>query len=97
MRVAVNIVLEVGERQSLKRLSRSRSTSVRLAERSTIVLLAAEGKPHGEIAEELGISRPKAWRWRDRYHSFCLSGIVKDAARKGRKKTFSLRTVKQVK
>jgi hypothetical protein len=60
MRVAVNNVLEAGERQSLKRLSRSRSTSVRLAARSTIVLLAAEGKTNGEIAEELGITRQRS-------------------------------------
>ncbi|MEW8075468.1 MAG: IS630 family transposase, partial [Candidatus Sedimenticola endophacoides] len=60
MRVAVSIELKGEERQLLERLSRSRSTSVRLTERSRIVLLAAQKKTNGEIAEELEISRQKA-------------------------------------
>jgi transposase len=96
MRVAVNIELEAKERQRLQRLSQSRSTSVRLAERSRIVLLASEGKTNGEIAEQLGISRQKAGRWRDRYHELGLAGIEKDAPRPGRKKKVSARKVNQV-
>lgn len=96
MRVAAQIVLEPAERQRLKRLARSRSTSVRLAERAKIVLLAAEGKENGEIAETLGISRQKAGRWRKRYHELGLAGIEKDAPRPGRKKTISKRTVNKV-
>ena len=97
MRVAVNIVLDAKQRQSLERLSRSRATPVRLAERSKIVLLlAAEGKTNGEIAEELGITRQKAGRWRDRYHDFGLAGIEKDAPRPGRKKQIPQRKVKEV-
>ena len=96
MRVAVEITLEKKERDDLKRLSRSRSTSVRLAERSKIVLLAAQGKNNGEIAETLGISRQKAGRWRDRYHRLGMAGIEKDAPRPGRKKAISTRTVNRV-
>jgi transposase len=96
MRVAVNIVLNADEHQLLKKLSRSRSTSVRLAERSRIVLLASAKKSNGEIAEELGISRQKAGRWRDRYHQYGLAGIEKDAPRPGRKKKISSRKVNKV-
>lgn len=96
MRVAVKLVLEEKEHQSLKRLSRSRSTSVRLAERSKIVLLAAQGLTNGEIAESLGITRQKVGRWRTRYHQFGFLGIEKDAPRPGRKKTISARTVNKV-
>jgi transposase len=96
MRVAAAIVLETKEREALERLSRSRSTPVRLAERSKIVLLAAQGKTNGEIAEELGITRQKVGRWRDRYHQFGLAGIEKDAPRPGRKQKISPRRVKQV-
>lgn len=96
MRVAVNIELNDEEHQLLKRLSRSRSTSVRLAERSRIVLLAAQGKTNGEIAEELCISRQKVGRWRDRYHEFGLAGIEKDAPRPGRKKRITSRKVKKI-
>jgi transposase len=96
MRVAVSIVLEPKERQRLKQLSQSRSTSVKLAERSKIVLLAAQGQTNGEIAQTLGITRQKAGRWRDRYHQFGLVGIEKDAPRPGRKKEISVRTVNKV-
>lgn len=96
MRVAVNIELGTQERQLLERLSSSRSTSVRLAERSKIILLAAQGKTNGEIAEALGITRQKAGRWRDRYHEFGLAGIEKDAPRPGRKQQISARTVNKV-
>lgn len=96
MRVAVAIVLEADERELLERLSRSRSTPVRLAERSKIVLLAAEGKTNGEIAKELGITRQKVGRWRDRYHELGLAGIEKDAPRPGRKKEISSRTRNKV-
>jgi len=96
MRVAPKIVLESAERELLKRLSGSRSTSVRLAERSKIVLLAAEGKENGEISEILGMSRQKVGRWRNRYHENGLAGIEKDAYRPGRKKAIPKRTVNKV-
>lgn len=96
MRVAANIELNDEEHQLLERLSRSRSTSVRLAERSRIVLLSAQGKTNGEIAEELCISRQKVGRWRDRYHEFGLAGIEKDAPRPGRKKRIASRKVKKI-
>ena len=96
MRIAVDIELETQERQLLERLSGSRSTSVRLAERSRIVLLAAQGKTNGEIAETLGITRQKVGRWRNRYHQFGLGGIEKDAPRPGRKKKVPVRMVNKV-
>lgn len=96
MRVAVEIVLEAKERELLERLSRSRSTPVRLAERSKIVLLAAQGKGNGEIADELGITRQKVGRWRDRYHGLGLAGIEKDAPRPGRRKKISSRKLNKV-
>jgi transposase len=96
MRVAVQIGLEGKEEALLRRLSRSGSTSVRLAERSKVVLLAAAGHTNGEIAEALGITRQKAGRWRERYHRFGLAGIKKDAPRPGRKKKISTRKVNQV-
>jgi transposase len=96
MRVAVEIALDEKEQMLLKRLSRAPSTSVRLAERSKIVLLAAAGRRNGEIAEALGITRQKAGRWRDRYYQYGLAGIEKDAPRPGRKKKIAARKVDQV-
>lgn len=84
MRIAPIIHLTESQRAELEQLSRGRSVSVRLAERATIVLYAADGMLNEEIGEQLGISRQKAGRWRTRYARHGLAGIEKDAPRPGR-------------
>jgi len=59
---------------------------VRLAQRASIVLLAAEGLENRQIGERLNITRQTAGRWRDRYARYGLAGIEKDAPRPGRKR-----------
>ena len=51
LRVAPAIVLTNEQESELTRLSRSKRTSVRLAERARIVLLAAQGLQNKDIAE----------------------------------------------
>jgi transposase len=89
MRIAHQISLDSAEKELLKKLSKRRSVSVRLAERSKIVLLAAEGKDNHAIASELGITRQKVGRWRKRYSEDGLSGIEKDSPRPGRRPQIS--------
>ena len=96
MRVAVEIVLSDDEVLALSKLSKSRSVSVRLAERSRIVLLAGKGMTNEEIGNELGITRQKAGRWRERYADNGVEGISRDAYRPGRKPKISSRKVAQV-
>lgn len=96
MRVAVEIVLSDDEARELGRISKSRSVSVRLAERSRIVLLASQGMTNEEIGDELGITRQKAGRWRDRYAESGLEGISQDAPRPGRKPKISAQKVAKV-
>jgi len=84
MRRAVKITLESSERAELERLKNGRRVSVRLAERSAIVLHAADGLENQEIAKVMGISRQKVGRWRSRYAERGLKGIEKDAPRPGR-------------
>ena len=89
MRVASAIELEEKERQNLLSLSRSRKTSVRLAERAKIVLLANSGMQNIEIAAKMQVSRFKVSRWRERYAQHGLAGIEKDAPRPGRQPSIS--------
>ena len=84
MRTAPVIELTGKERETLEALGRGRKVSVRLAERSAIVLLAAEGTENIVIATRLGITRQKAARWRDRYATQGMKGIEMDAPRSGR-------------
>jgi len=96
MRVAVEIALSDEEVVHLSKLSKSRSVSVRLAERSQIILLADAGMTNEEIGYELGITRQKAGRWRERYAESGVEGISQDAYRPGRKPKISSRKVKKV-
>lgn len=81
MRVAPKIVLTDEEHAELSKLVRSKCTSVRLAQRARIVLLAADGLQNKEIAEQLGVGRVQVSRWRERYAQSRLAGIERDLPR----------------
>src|SRR4030081_1169160 len=81
LRVAPAIVLTDEQESELTRLARSKRTSVRLAQRARIVLLAAQGLQNKDIAEQLGIGRVQVARWRERYLEVGLQGIERDLPR----------------
>jgi transposase len=81
VRVALEIVLTDAERAELTKLVRSKRTSVRLAQRARIVLLAAQGLQNQVIAEQLGVGRVQVSRWRERYARTRLAGIERDLPR----------------
>ena len=81
MRVAPEIVLTEAEHAELAKLVRSKLTSVRLAQRARIVLLAAEGMQNKAIAQQLGVGRVQVARWRERYAEARLAGIERDLPR----------------
>lgn len=81
VRVAIEIVLTDGERAELTGLVRSKLTSVRLAQRAHIVLLAADGLQNKDIAARLAVGRVQVSRWRDRYAESRLAGIEQDLPR----------------
>ncbi len=84
MRVAPMVRLSAEEQRSLRRVSRSNTTSVRLARRARIVLLAAVGMENKAIAAELKIGRVQVGRWRERYAQGGLAAIECDLPRGGR-------------
>ena len=81
LRVAPAIELTDEQKIELTRLARSRRTSVRLAQRAQIVLLAAQGLQNKDIAGQLGIGRAQVARWRERYLASALQGIERDLPR----------------
>ncbi len=81
VRIAPEIVLSEEERIELTKLARSKLTSVRLAQRARIVLLAARGLQNKEIAVQLGVGRVQVSRWRERYAQGRLAGIERDLPR----------------
>jgi transposase len=84
MRVAKAIILTDGERATLTKWSRGRSTPVRLVVRAKIVLAAAEGYENQVIAAQLGCTRRTVGVWRKRFAEAGVAGIEKDAPRGGR-------------
>jgi len=62
-----------------------RSTPARVVMRSRIVLLAADGPQNNQIAAQMGISARTLALWRGRFVELSSSGLLKDAARLGRK------------
>jgi DNA-binding NarL/FixJ family response regulator len=60
MRIAPAIALSDEARLRLEKLARGRSTPVRVAQRSHIVLLAGDGLQNKQIAEQMEV----APRWR---------------------------------
>src|SRR5262245_11507618 len=81
LRVAPTIVLSDEEKAELTKLARSKMTSVRLAQRARIVLLAAQGMQNRDIADQLGVGRVQVGRWRERYAQSGLEGIERDLPR----------------
>ena len=81
LRVAPAIELTAEQEGELMKLVRSKLTSVRLAQRAQIVLLAAQGHQNKEIAGQLGVGRVQVARWRERYLESGLQGIERDLPR----------------
>lgn len=81
MRIAPEINLTPEEREALMKLTRSGLTSVRLAQRARIVLLASMGMRNQDIAAKLDVGRVQAGRWRERYAELRLAGIERDLPR----------------
>ena len=96
MRVAKPIVLEAEIRRKLEQQARGRSTPVRVAMRSRIVLLAADGLQNEQIAVQMDTAPRTVARWRERFLKLGIAGLLKDAARPGRAPSISATVVAQV-
>ena len=87
MRKAKSVKLTEAMRSELLKLKRGAKTPQRLAQRSSIVLLAEEGMANEEIGARLGLTPHKVARWRNRYVEKGLAGILNDQSGRGRKAT----------
>ena len=92
MPAQIDITLSAQEKKQLEKQVRSKTTPVRLVERSRIILLAAKNILNYKIAEELeidanidandaNIDANKVGRWRNRFFERGLKGIEKDLPR----------------
>jgi transposase len=86
MRVAGQLVLRDGDREKLSRMASSRAGSAGVARRARMVLLAADGLPHTEVADRCGTSVPTVRHWRYRYQAGGIAAL-EDLPRAGRPRT----------
>jgi transposase len=93
--VAVSIELSEVEREQLEGWTRRRMSAQALAQRSRVVLLAAEGLRNTEIADRLSISRAMAAKWRSRFAEYRLDGLL-DEPRPGKPRTITDEQVEEV-
>jgi transposase len=84
MNIAEQIILTPEEQATINRWAQGKSFPLRLVQRAKIIQLAAQGIFNHEIASRLSISRPTVQLWRERFLSFRLKGLEKDAPRPGR-------------
>lgn len=84
MNIAERIILTPQEEATINRWAQGKSFPLRLIQRAKIIQLAAQGVFNHDIAKHLDITRPTVQLWRERFLSFRLSGIQKDAPRPGR-------------
>lgn len=83
-RTAEAIILTEKEQTIINQWARSKTLPVRIVQRARIIQMAAQNYENIQIASELGMSHPTVQLWRDRFLSFRLSGLEKDAPRPGR-------------
>jgi len=81
MRAATPITLSDSEKKLLEKYTTSRAVPIRLAERSKIVLLSAQGLENKVIAQQLSITPNKVGKWRNRFAEGGISAISKEKPR----------------
>src|SRR5665213_3362530 len=96
MRVAAAIALSDETRLRLEKLTRGRSTPVRIVQRNRVVLLAGDGLQNKQIAERMEVAPRMVVLWRDRFLTLVVDGLLRDASRPGRTPSISTQTVTQV-
>jgi transposase len=96
MKKSLALQLAPEDRERLERLVTAPATPQKVVWRARIVLLASAGLGTRAIGRQLGKSKEAVRRWRERYASKGVDGLLRDATRPSRKPPLSPETVKKV-
>ena len=94
-RPKASVNLTQDEREKLEAWVRRPKTAQRLALRSRIVLVAADGLSNNAVAEQLGVCLPTVIKWRQRFLEDRLEGLV-DEPRPGAPRQITDAQIEQV-
>ena len=89
------LVLTPEETETLRQWTRRPTTAQALALRARIVLACARGTPNQTVAAALGVSRPMVGKWRQRFVTHRLDGLL-DEPRPGAPRTITDAQVERV-
>jgi transposase len=97
MSISTPVLIELSEdeRVQLGAWARRPNSAQALAQRSRVVLLAAEGLNNTQIAERLGVHRPMVRKWRGRFAEHRLEGLT-DEPRPGQPRKITDAMVEEV-
>lgn len=95
-KAAQALPLSQHDRDLLNALVRSGQIPQRAALRARIILGAVDGRANHRLAKELGISRPKVLRWRQRFVEAGVAGLLKDAPRPGRHTQLGVKKIEAI-
>jgi transposase len=84
---AAPLAVSESEAEALRAMTRAGTTEQRTVMRARIILRAAEGAAHVDIADELGVSVPTVLLWRRRFKEQGLAGLA-DAPHPGRPRVY---------
>jgi len=96
MRTSRRINVSGKDRVQLNQMVRNGNTPQKVALRARIVLLSADEVPTAEIMRQLGTTTPTITRWRNRYETDGIPGLLKDRSRPGRKRRIDETKVREV-
>jgi transposase len=83
------IIISKRDRELMNEFLRGGNTPQKVVFRITIILGAAEGIANAKLARDLRTTRSSVLKWRARYLSLGLEGLLEDAPRSGRKKAIT--------
>jgi transposase len=96
MKTSKRLTMSDADRTALEQIARDGNTPQKLALRARIALLSAGGVPTGTIMDRLGTSTPTITRWRSRYETAGVAGLLRDRTRPGRKKRIDEPRVREI-
>jgi transposase len=96
MRTSKQINISKQDRMQLDQIARNGNTPQKIALRARIVLLSADGISTGEMMQRLDTTTPTITRWRKRYETDGVAGLLKDQSRPGRKRQIEESKVREV-
>jgi len=96
MKTSKRLTMNNSDKNTLEKIARNGNTSQKVALRTRIAIMSAEGVPTSQIMQELGTSTPTITRWRSRYEAAGVAGLLRDRTRPGRKKHIDEAKVREV-